>query len=284
MKYIGAHVSASGGVENAPVNAKKIGATGFALFTKNQRQWKAKPLSRKNIETFKKNCEANGFSPCQILPHDSYLINLGHPEKVALEKSRTAFLDELHRCEQLGLIYLNFHPGSHLRKISVTKSLSVIAESINLSLEKTKGVTAVIENTAGQGSNLGYSFEQIAEIINQVEDKSRLGVCYDTCHGFSGGYDIRTKTAYEKTMEEFDRIIGLSYLKGMHLNDTKKEFNSRVDRHENIGGGLLGKDAFSYIINDKRTDNIPLILETPNSDLWTQEIKLLKEFNPCRTS
>jgi len=219
VKYIGAHVSASGGVENAPVNAKKIGATGFALFTKNQRQWKAKPLSRKNIETFKKNCESNGFTPCQILPHDSYLINLGHPEKVALEKSRTAFLDELHRCEQLGLIYLNFHPGSHLRKISETKSLSVIAESINLSLEKTKGVTAVIENTAGQGSNLGYSFEQIAEIINQVEDKSRVGVCYDTCHGFSGGYDIRTKTTYEKTMEEFDRIIGLSYLKGMHLND-----------------------------------------------------------------
>ncbi len=276
MKYIGAHVSASGGVENAPLNAHSIGATAFALFTKNQRQWVAKPLTEKSCEAFKANCEKYGYKPFQILPHDSYLINLGHPEPEGLEKSRNAFIDEMQRCEQLGLDRLNFHPGSHLNKISVDQCLATIAESINRALEKTKGVTAVIENTAGQGTNLGYSFQQIRQIIDQVEDKGRVGVCIDTAHAYSAGYDLHTKENFEKVFEEFENIIGFRYLKGMHLNDSKKEWNSRVDRHDSLGKGTLGRDVFIRIMNDKRFDGIPLILETPDDTIWTEEIQWLK--------
>lgn len=275
MKYVGAHVSASGGVENAPVNAHAIGAKAFALFTKNQRQWFSKPLTGKSIALFRENCEKYGYEPNQILPHDSYLINLGHPEKGPLEKSRTAFLDEMHRCEQLGLDRLNFHPGSHLKKIPEEVCLNTIAESINLALEKTMGVTAVIENTAGQGTNLGFRFEQLAAIIDRVEDKSRVGVCIDTCHAYTSGYDIKTEAGFRKTFADFDRIVGFQYLKGMHLNDSKKELGSRVDRHDSIGKGFIGLDAFRRIMNDPRFDDIPLILETPAPDLWPQEIELL---------
>ncbi len=238
MKYIGAHVSAQGGVENAPLNASEIGANAFALFTKNQRQWVAKPLTPESIAAFRENCEKGGFQPFQILPHDSYLINLGHPEKEALQKSRDAFLDEIQRCEQLGLDRLNFHPGSHLNQISVSESLALVAESINQVLDKTRGVIAVIENTAGQGSNLGHTFEQIREIIDQVEDKSRVGVCIDTCHSYSAGYDLKTSEGAAAVFAEFDQIIGFQYLKGMHLNDTKKELGSRVDR-----AGIKGRPA-----------------------------------------
>jgi deoxyribonuclease-4 len=275
-KYIGAHVSAAGGVENAPLNAHKIGATAFALFTKNQRQWKAKPLTDENISLFKKNCEKYGYKPTQILPHDSYLINLGHPEKTALQKSRDAFLDEMQRCEQLGLDRLNFHPGSHLNQISEEECLGIIAESINLSLEKTKGVTAVIENTAGQGTNLGFSFYQLKKIIDQVEDKSRVGVCIDTAHAYSAGYDIKTKAGFEKVFQEFDEVIGFEYLRGMHLNDSKKECGSKVDRHDSLGKGTLGLEVFECIVKDDRFNGIPLILETPDTDLWAEEIELLK--------
>ena len=275
MKYVGAHVSASGGVENAPVNAHAIGAKAFALFTKNQRQWFSKPLSGKSIALFYENCEKYGYEPHQILPHDSYLINLGHPEKEPLEKSRTAFLDEMQRCEQLGLDRLNFHPGSHLKKIPEEVCLNTIAESINIALEKTTGVTAVIENTAGQGTNLGFRFEQLAFIIDRVEDKSRVGVCIDTCHAYTSGYDIKTEAGFKKTFEDFDRIVGFRYLKGMHLNDSKKELGSRVDRHDSIGKGFIGLDAFRRIMNDPRFDDMPLILETPVPYLWPQEIELL---------
>ncbi|MEW8045915.1 MAG: deoxyribonuclease IV, partial [Candidatus Thiodiazotropha sp.] len=188
MKYVGAHVSASGGVENAPLNAQEIGAKAFALFIKNQRQWRAKPLSEKSILAFRENLDGSGISPRHVLPHDSYLINLGHPETEGLEKSRVAFLDEMQRCEQLGLSLLNFHPGATLRKISKEESLQRVADSINLVLEQTRGVTAVIENTAGQGSTLGYRFEHLAAIIDAIEDKSRVGVCLDTCHTFVAGY------------------------------------------------------------------------------------------------
>jgi deoxyribonuclease-4 len=276
MKYIGAHVSTGGGVENAPINAKKIGASAFALFTKNQRQWNTKPLTVESIEAFKSNCAKHGFQANQILPHDSYLINLGHPEQNALQKSREAFLDEMNRCEQLGLDRLNFHPGSHLKQITESQCLSIIAESINLALAQTSGVTAVIENTAGQGTNLGFSFYQLKSIINQVEDKSRVGVCIDTCHAFSAGYDIKTKDGFEKVFKEFDELIGFQYLKGMHLSDSKKALGSRVDRHENLGEGTIGMETFEYIMNDSRFDEIPLILETPNDDLWSKEIQLLK--------
>lgn len=276
MKYIGAHVSASGGVENAPENAHQIGATAFALFTKNQRQWVAKPLTAESIAAFKANCAKYGFLPHQVLPHDSYLINLGHPEKEALQKSRDAFLDEMQRCEQLGLDRLNFHPGSHLNQISEEQCLSVIADSINWALEQTRGVIAVIENTAGQGSNVGFAFYQLKKIIDQVNDKSRVGVCIDTCHAYSAGYDIKTKAGFEKVFSEFDEVVGFEYLKGMHLNDSKKELGSKVDRHDSLGTGTLGYEVFECIMNDSRFENIPLILETPNEELWPDEIRLLK--------
>ncbi|GAB6143596.1 deoxyribonuclease IV [Desulfocicer niacini] len=279
MKYVGAHVSAAGGVQNAPVNAHKIKATAFALFTKNQRQWQAKPLPPEAIQAFKENCRQYGYTPDQILAHDSYLINLGHPGKGALEKSRVAFIDEMERCGQLGLESLNFHPGSHLGKKGSTSErqiqacLETISDSLNYALSATHGVTAVIENTAGQGSNMGYTFEQIAQIIHRVEDKTRVGVCIDTCHAFSAGYDLKSEEGFKETWQLFDRLIGFSYLKGMHLNDSKKGFDSRVDRHESLGQGSLGMEVFLRIMADPRFDNIPLILETPDSDLWAGEIE-----------
>lgn len=277
MKYIGAHVSAAGGVENAPLNAHEIGATAFALFTKNQRQWMAKPLSEENITGFKENCEKNGFTMDAVMPHDSYLINLGHPLKPALNKSRAAFLDELQRCEQLGIRLLNFHPGSHLKKISETDCLEIIAESVNIALDQTVGVKAVIENTAGQGTNMGYTFEHLREIIDRVEDKNRVGVCIDTAHAFAAGYDIRTEVGFEETFEMFAEIVGFDYLLGMHLNDSKKELGSKVDRHESLGDGLIGWTPFELIMKDKRFDGIPLILETPNTERWPEEIAALKK-------
>jgi deoxyribonuclease-4 len=278
MKFLGAHVSAAGGVENAPVNAKSIGASAFALFTKNQRQWVANPLDKETISKFRNNCEKLGFQAQQILPHDSYLINLGHPEAEALAKSRTAFIDEMHRCELLGLDRLNFHPGSHLNLIDEKACLKTIAESINMALDNTKGVIAVIENTAGQGTNLGFRFEQIQTIIQHVEDKSRVGICIDTCHAYSAGYDLKTEAGFIATWEKFQELIGFNYLKGMHLNDTKKEFGSRVDRHELLGKGFLGLDVFKRIMNDSRFDGIPLILETPDENAWADEIRLLYSF------
>lgn len=277
MKYIGAHVSAAGGVENAPENASKIGASAFALFTKNQRQWKAKPLSDTSIAAFKSNCEKYGYKPNQVLPHDSYLINLGHPDREALQKSRDAFLDEIIRCRHLGLDRLNFHPGSHLNKSSIENCLETIAESINIALDKTSGVIAVIENTAGQGSNLGFSFYHLKAIIDKVEDKERVGVCIDTCHAYSAGYDIKLKEGFEKVFHEFEEVVGFKYLKGMHLNDSKKKLGSKVDRHESIGEGTIGIETFMCIMKDPRFDGIPLILETPNQEKWPSEIELLKK-------
>jgi len=275
MKRVGAHVSAGGGVENAPLNAKAIGAKAFALFTKNQRQWKAKPFTNDNIEKFKENCKECGYLPEHVLPHDSYLINLGHPEKEGLEKSRDAFLDEMQRCEQLGLTMLNFHPGSHLKKIEEDDCLKRIAVSINISLDKTKGVSAIIENTAGQGTNMGFRFEHLATIIDNVDDKDRVGVCLDTCHTFTAGYDLRTKKAFKTTMDEFEKIVGFKYLSAMHLNDSKPDLGARVDRHQSIGKGKLGVDPFRFIMNDKRFDEIPMVLETIDDTIWAEEIELL---------
>lgn len=276
MKYLGAHVSASGGVENAPLNAMEIGANAFALFTKNQRQWVSAPLTVAGIEKFKENCMKCGIDASYILPHDSYLINLGNPDEEAIQKSRAAFIDEMKRCEQLGLKFLNFHPGSHLNKISIEQCLDEIAANINLALSKTNGVTAVIENTAGQGSNVGNMLEEIRYIIDRVEDKSRVGVCIDTCHIYSAGYDIVGD--YDGVFAELDRVIGFEYVKGIHLNDTKKPLGSRVDRHESIGLGLLGLDFFKRFMKDSRFDNMPIVLETPDESRWSDEIKLLRSF------
>lgn len=275
MKYIGAHVSSSGGVENAPLHAKEIGATAFALFTRNQRQWRSAPLSEKSISLFKERCQAFGFAPEHILPHDSYLINLGNPDAEGLAKSREAFLDEMHRCEQLGLKLLNFHPGSHLNKMEPEACLALIADSINWTLAQTEGVTAVIENTAGQGTNLGYTFEQIAAIIERVEDKSRVGVCIDTAHTLASGYEIRTAEGFADTFRRFEEVIGFHYLRGIHLNDSKKELSTRVDRHDSVGKGVMGMELFSLLMKDPRFDDIPIILETPDETLWAEEIRLL---------
>ena len=275
MKYVGAHVSASGGVDNAPLNAHAIGAKAFALFTKNQRQWFAAAYKEETIERFKQRVDELGFDPDHILPHDSYLINLGHPTEEGIKKSRQAFFDEMSRCEQLGLNRLNFHPGSHLNQVSIDECLDRIAESINMALERTNGVTAVIENTAGQGTNLGHTFEQLAHIIDKVDDKSRVGVCLDTAHTLAAGYEIRTKEAFEETMKAFHEVVGISYLKGMHINDSKKEVGSMVDRHDSLGKGVMNMDLFSFIMNDPRFDNMPLILETPDESIWAEEIQLL---------
>ncbi len=278
VKYIGAHVSASGGVYKAVANAVAIGANAFALFTKNQMRWTDTPLAEKDIEKFKEECNKHGFSPYQILPHDSYLINLGSPKADGLQKSREAFLDEMNRCEQLGLVYLNFHPGSTLKEVSVDECLKTIAESINIALDKTNGVTAVIENTAGQGSNLGYEFEHLAAIIDKVEDKSRVGVCIDTAHSFAAGYDISTEDGFKDVFERFNEVVGFNYLKGMHINDSKKGLGSHVDRHESIGKGVIGITPFKMIMQDDRFNGIPLVLETPYTAIWAEEIAMLRSF------
>ena len=278
MKFVGAHVSSSGGLFNAPKNAQSIGAKAFALFTKNQRQWKAKDLDTQTIDAFKVALEASGILPKHVLPHDSYLINLGHPESDKRQKSLDAFIDEVKRCELLGLDRLNFHPGSHLKKIDEEACLDLIAQNMNHTLSQTEGVTLVLENTAGQGSNLGWKFEHLAYIIDKVEDKSRVGVCIDTCHMFTAGYDIRTKEAYDKTWKAFDEIIGYEYLKGMHINDSKPDLGSRVDRHHSLGAGKIGLDAFRFIMNDPNMDDIPLILETIDEAIWDKEIALLYSF------
>ena len=275
MKYIGAHVSASGGVFNAPINATKIGAKAFALFTKNQRQWVAKPLDDEIIGKFKTELEKSEILPKHVLPHDSYLINLGHPDAEKREKSLSAFIDELQRCEQLGLDRLNFHPGSHLKLISEENCLELINESMNEAIKQTNKVKLVVENTAGQGSNLGYQMEHLGYLMQNSCDKERVGVCIDTCHLFVSGYDFRSEKTYKETMEKFANIVGFEYLMGMHLNDSKPDLGSRVDRHHSIGEGKIGLDAFKFIMNDDRIDDIPMVLETIDESIWAQEIELL---------
>lgn len=275
MKFIGAHVSVQGGVSNAPLNAKEIDAKAFALFTGYNTRWNSKPISDEEADLFKENCRVFGFTPDVILPHDNFLINLGSPDSKKLAMSRKSFLEEMQRCEKLGLSMLNFHPGSHLGEMDEDACLDLIAESINLTLDKTEGVAAIIETTAGQGTNLGHRFEHIARIIDAVEDKSRVGVCLDTCHSYSAGYDLATEEGYRQTWAYFDDIIGAGYLRAIHLNDDKRELGSRIDRHESLGKGTLGEDFFRRFVNDPRFDSMPIILETPDPDIWKQEIAWL---------
>lgn len=278
MKYIGAHVSISGGVENAPVNAHKLGATAFAMFTKNQRQWSAPPLSSESIAAFRANCEAFGYRPELILPHDTYLINLGQPDPEKRKRSLAAFIDELSRCNELGLVKLNFHPGSHLKEVTLEEELRFIAASVREAVDTVPNVSAVFENTAGQGTNVGFAFEQIAEMLELVDRPGRVGVCIDTCHSYAAGYDLKTPEGYEKTFSEFERLIGFEYLQGMHLNDSKSVLGGRLDRHNSIGEGELGLEFFQRLMRDERLDGIPLILETPNEEIWAREVAMLKEF------
>jgi deoxyribonuclease IV len=278
VKRVGAHVHTEGGVQNAPLVAKQIGARAFALFTKNQRQWQAKPYDPATIAAFRENLAQMGFLPDHVLAHDTYLINLGTSDPTNRKKSTVAFLDELTRCHQLGIKLLNIHPGNHLNLVSQERCLELIAEAINSALEQTQGVTVVLENTAGQGSSVGHSFEQLAAIIAQVKDKGRIGVCYDTCHGFAAGYDIRTKPAYRATFAAFEKTIGFRYLRGVHLNDSMGELGCKKDRHRSLGKGAIGLEAFRMIMADDRFDEIPLILETDDESLWPQEIEMLYGF------
>jgi len=274
-KLVGAHVSAAGGVDKAPANAAALGAKAFALFVKNQRQWAAPPIPDAQAQSFREACARHGYGPGAILPHDGYLLNLGHPDPAGWEKSHAAFVDEMGRCEKLGLTLLNFHPGTTLGQVTPEQCLDRVAESVNRALEKTRGVTAVVECTAGQGGCVGRTFEELAYLVARIEDKSRVGVCLDTCHLFAAGYDLRTADSYAAAMEAFDKTVGLRYLRGMHLNDCKSEYASRVDRHAPLGQGTLGLEVFRCIMNDPRTDGIPLILETTDPDRWPEEIRLL---------
>ena len=274
-KRIGAHVSITGGIENAPYNAREIGAKAFALFTKNQRRWTAKDLEEKNILEFKRRIEEIGIEPKYILPHDSYLINLGNADEEKRNQSFEAFVDEMKRCNELGLLYLNMHPGSHLKEISEEQSMDLIIDCINKAHELVSNVTVVLEITAGQGSNLGYTFEHLAYIINGTINKNRIGVCLDTCHMFAAGYDIRTKDSYTKTMNSFEEIVGFKYLKGVHLNDSMVPLASKKDRHESIGKGELGLEFFELLMNDERFDDIPIVLETIDETIWKNEIEYL---------
>lgn len=275
MKYIGAHVAAEPELSAAPREAAALGATAFSMFTALESKWRAPDPTPEQCEAFRRACEECGFTPAQILPHAGFLINLASPDKRKLALSRLAFEDEMRRCHLLGLSMLNFHPGATLKKVPDEEALDVIAVGINRALAKVPDVKAVIENTAGQGSNLGWDFAQIARIIDGIEDKSRVGVCIDTCHAFAAGYDLATADGYARCWDEFDKLIGREYLSAMHLNDALRPRGSRIDRHASIGQGEIGVECFRRLLADSRTDNIPLILETPDPRLWRSEITQL---------
>ena len=276
--YVGPHVSIGGGVEQAPVNAAATGATGFGMFTKNQVQWHAAALSAANCTKFTASLKCQHYTPQQVLPHAGYLINLANPDETAQAKALDSFIGELQRCEALGLVMLNFHPGSHLRKLAPLAACSRVAEAINEALRQTRGVTVVIENTAGQGAYLGSTFEELAAIIAGVQDQQRIGICLDTAHLFGAGFDIRTPDGLKRTLDDFERIVGFKYLRGMHLNDSKAAFAAHVDRHESLGQGQIGWGAFERIMTDGRFVNLPLIIETPDEELWPEEVRRLLEF------
>ena len=267
-------MSAAGGVENAPRNARAIGATAFALFTKNQRQWSAPALTAEQVAAFRAACDECGYAPAQILPHDSYLINLGHPDDEALEKSRRAFEEEMARCEALGLDRLNFHPGSHVKQ-GTEKGIEYIAEMLNLILKPEQSTTVLLETMAGKGSEVGREFEELREILDRVELKDKMGVCLDTCHVWDGGYDIVGDL--DGVLNHFDDVIGLGRLRAIHLNDSMNPLGAHKDRHAKIGEGHIGLEAMVRIINHPALRELPFYLETPNDlDGYAREIALLK--------
>ncbi|XP_078609866.1 putative endonuclease 4 isoform X2 [Branchiostoma floridae x Branchiostoma japonicum] len=274
-KFVGAHVSITGGIENAIENAVAINARAFGLFLRSQRQWACKPMEESAARLFREACEKHGFSPGQILPHGSYLLNCGAPNPETLRKSREALVDELKRCEQLGLTMYNFHPGSSCGEITVEECLTRIADSINLAHQQTSGVTTVIENMSCQGNTVGGKFAELRGIIDRVKDKSRVGVCIDTCHAFAAGYNLSTQAGFDQMMQEFEDTVGFSYLRAMHINDSKGDVGCHLDRHENIGKGKIGIEGFRRVMNDPRLNNIPMILETPMGLDDEDEIRIL---------
>lgn len=278
MKYVGAHVSAAGGVFHAPSNAKSIKANAFALFLKNQRQWVARPYTEEEVKKFKSELKKSEIPAHAVLPHGSYLINLGNKNPEAKEKSYQALVDEMRRAHQLGLPYVNVHPGAHLNKMVPEDCMDLIADNINKAISEVPGVTVVLESTAGQGSGIGHSFEELSFILKKVKNKKRIGFCLDTCHMFAAGYDISQKKGYQAMVKSFDDLISFKYLKGMHLNDSKVKLGSRVDRHMNLGDGEIGLYPFKEIMKDERFDGIPLILETTDPERWEKEIKMLRSF------
>ncbi|MGL5429011.1 MAG: deoxyribonuclease IV [Cetobacterium sp.] len=265
-----------GGVVNAFKNAMDIDANGFGMFVKKQRRWDAKQYTEDEILAFKDAMRRHKFLPEQILPHDGYLINLGSPDPEKREKSLNAFIDEMQRVNQLGLIYLNTHPGSHLKEVTEDECIKLIAQSINEAHKLVPNVIVVLENTAGQGSNMGYKFEHLRDIISLVEDKSRIAVCLDTCHTVAAGYPLSTDEEYDSTMEAFESIVGFKYLKGVHLNDSMFGVGSKKDRHHSIGEGTIGMNFFKRFMNDDRFRNIPIVMETIDENIWKKEIELLR--------
>jgi deoxyribonuclease-4 len=275
VKLLGTHVSTAGGVATAPQRAGELGISALAMFVKNQRRWEAKPLSEEEAAAFRAGCQEHAIDPGNVLVHAGYLINLGSPDQEVLRKSRAGFLDELQRCAQLGLTLFNFHPGGHRGEMETEACLDQIGGWINLALDQVPDVIAVLESTAGQGYNLGHTFEELAALIDRVEDKTRVGVCLDTCHTFAAGYDVRSAAGYSATMEEFERVVGLGYLKGAHVNDSKAGLGSRVDRHHTLGDGQMGLEPFRLLMNDTRFDAMPLILETLEDSTWPEQVALL---------
>ncbi|KAG5438059.1 hypothetical protein PCANB_000406 [Pneumocystis canis] len=267
--FIGAHVSAAKGVQNAVINSFNIGGSAFAMFLKSQRKWSAPELKPKDIEEFQRLCKKNGYdSKKHVLPHGSYLVNLANSDQEKRDRAYANFIDDVRRCQKLGIGKFNFHPGS-CGNSTREEGIKNLTNCLNKAHKDVSDVMLVIENMAGQGNTLGTDFEELASIVDKVHDKSRIGICLDTCHLFASGYDIRTKETYENVMNQFENIVGLKYLAGVHLNDSKTPFGSKRDLHANIG----------LIINDKRMQDIPLILETPSSDdskTWADEIKLLR--------
>jgi deoxyribonuclease IV len=272
---LGAHMSIAGGIHTAVERGISIGCTTMQMFVKNNNQWRGKNLSEEDVLTYKNLLRESRIGP--VVVHDTYLINLCATDKQILQKSREALKDELDRCETLGVEYLNFHPGSHVGA-GEEDGIRRIVESLDMIHEETKGyrVKSVLETTAGQGTAIGYRFEQLRSIIDGVSEPQRMAVCVDTCHVFAAGYDISTESGYEKTFEEFDAIIGLDRLVAFHVNDSKRELNSRVDRHEHIGAGKIGKNGFRLLMNDGRFSTVPKILETPKGPEMKEDVKNMR--------
>ncbi|KAI9282932.1 xylose isomerase-like protein [Umbelopsis sp. AD052] len=283
-KWIGAHVSTAGGIDKAVLNARIIGANAFQIFVRSQRRWECPPTPSDVQERFIHECQKHGYSSDHILVHGSYLVNLANPDSEKRAKSYTGFLDEIQRTHALGLKLYNFHPGSTTGNCSVEEGCTSIARSINKVHNEVPEVVCVLEIMAGGGKAIGGDYAHLKSIIDQVKDKTRVGVCLDTCHMFAAGYDIRTPYAWNLAIKEFDTTIGLKYLRGMHLNDSKTDIGSHRDRHENLGKGFIGLDAFKSIIRDPRTNGIPMVLETPvpkdddDKEVYTGEIAALYNF------